>query len=103
MDYEEKKRTANRIEENLKAMAVLLDPGKPYVPKGLPDFNDKDRSIAAHRLLWDTVTQLGYEPELFMDKAQSESDNPRLREAVLASQILTATRDFLNEIKKRGL
>lgn len=51
MDYEEKKRTANRIEENLKAMAVLLDPGKPYVPKGLPDFNDKDRSIAAHRLL----------------------------------------------------
>lgn len=103
MNYEEKKKTANRIEENLKAMAVLLDPGKPYVPKELPDFSDKDRSIAAHNLLWDTVTLLGYKPELFMDKAKLESDNPRLQEAVFTSQFLRATREFLDKTKKRGL
>ena len=68
MNYEEKKKTANRIEENLKAMAVLLDPREPYIPEELPDFSDKDRSIAAHNLLRDTVTLLGYKPELFMDK-----------------------------------
>ena len=103
MNYEEKKKTANRIEENLKAMAVLLDPGKPYVPKKLPNFSDKDRRIAAHNLLWDTVTLLGYNPELFVDKAKSESDNPSLQKAVLSSQMLTVTQEVLNKIKKRGL
>lgn len=103
MNYEEKKKTANRIEENLKAMAVLLDPREPYVPEGVAKFSDKDRSIAAHNLLWDTVTLLGYKPELFMDKAKLESDNPSLQKAVLASQILTTTQEFLDEIKKRGL
>lgn len=103
MNYEEKKKTANRIEENLKAMAVLLDPREPYIPEELPDFSDKDRSIAAHNLLRDTVTLLGYKPELFMDKAKLESDNPSLQKAVLVSQILTATQEFLDEIKKRGL
>lgn len=103
MNYEEKKKTANQIEENLKAMAVLLDPREPYVPKEFPDFGDKDRSIAAHNLLWDTVTLLGYNPELFVDKAKLESDNPSLQKAVLASQILTATQEFLDEIKKRCL